>query len=66
MIQRFKIKSDFIKNILELATGTSIAQFIPILISPILTRIYTPEDFGLFALFIAITVMFGSIANGKY
>ena len=66
MIQRFKIKSDFIKNILALATGTSIAQFIPILISPILTRIYTPEDFGLFALFIAVTVIFGSIANGKY
>jgi len=47
-------------------TGTTIAQAIPIAISPILTRIYTPEDFGLFALFIAITSIFGSIANGRY
>jgi len=27
-------------------TGTTIAQAIPIAISPILTRIYTPEDFS--------------------
>lgn len=47
-------------------TGTTIAQAIPIAISPILTRIYTPEDFGLFALFIAIASIFGSIANGRY
>lgn len=47
-------------------TGTTIAQAIPIAISPILTRIYTPEDFGVFALFIAITAIFGSIANGRY
>jgi O-antigen/teichoic acid export membrane protein len=47
-------------------TGTTIAQAIPIAISPILTRIYTPEDFGIFALFLAITSIFGSIANGRY
>jgi O-antigen/teichoic acid export membrane protein len=47
-------------------TGTTIAQAIPIAISPILTRIYTPKDFGVFALFIAIASIFGSIANGRY
>ena len=47
-------------------TGTTIAQVIPIAISPILTRIYTPEDFGVLALFVAITSIFGSIANGRY
>ena len=47
-------------------TGTTIAQAIPLAISPILTRIYTPEDFGVFALFIAIFSIFASIANGRY
>lgn len=47
-------------------TGTTIAQAIPIVISPILTRIYTPEDFGVLALFVAVTAIFGSIANGRY
>jgi len=47
-------------------TGTTIAQAIPIAISPILTRIYTPEDFGVFALFIAITGLFSVVASGRY
>jgi len=66
MIQRLKPKSEFSKNVLTLMTGTTIAQAIPIAISPILTRIYTPEDFGVLALFVAITSIFGSIANGRY
>lgn len=61
-----KPKSQFSRNVLTLMTGTAIAQAIPIAISPILTRIYTPQDFGVFALFFAITAIFGSIANGRY
>lgn len=44
MINKLKIKSEFGKNILTLMTGTTLAQAIPIAISPILTRIYAPED----------------------
>ena len=66
MIQRHKPLSEFNRNVLTLMTGTTIAQAIPIAISPILTRIYTPEDFGVLALFVAITSIFGSIANGRY
>ncbi len=66
MINKVKVKSEFNRNILTLMTGTTIAQAIPISISPILTRIYTPEDFGLFAIFVAISAILGSIVNGKY
>jgi len=66
MINKLKPKSEFSKNVLTLMTGTTIAQVIPIAISPILTRLYTPEDFGVLALFVAITSIFGSIANGRY
>lgn len=48
-------RNSFIKNVATLVAGTSIAQLIPILISPILTRIYSPEDFGLYAILIAIS-----------
>lgn len=66
MINKLKPKSEFSRNVLTLMTGTTIAQAIPIAISPILTRIYTPEDFGIFALFLAIASIFGSIVNGRY
>jgi len=47
-------------------TGTTIAQAVPIAISPILTRIYSPEDFGLLALFLAVFSILSMIATGRY
>ena len=66
MINRLKPKSEFSRNVLTLMTGTTIAQAIPIAITPILTRLYTPEDFGILALFVAVTAILGSIASGRY
>lgn len=66
MLKKLKPKSEFSRNVLTLMTGTTIAQAIPIAISPILTRIYTPQDFGVFALFISIVAIFSSIASGRY
>lgn len=60
------MKNDFNRNVLTLMTGTTIAQAIPIAISPILTRLYSPEDFGILAIFVAITAILGSIANARY
>lgn len=66
MINRILPKSNFTKNIITLITGTTIAQALPIIASPILTRIYDPSDFGVFALFIAITTILASITNARY
>ena len=66
MIQRLKPKSEFSRNVLTLMTGTTIAQAIPIAISPILTRIYSPEDFGMLALFLALFSILSTIATGRY
>jgi O-antigen/teichoic acid export membrane protein len=66
MLNKLKPKSEFSRNVLTLMTGTTIAQAIPIAISPILTRIYTPEDFGVFALYMSIVGFFAIIINGKY
>jgi dTDP-4-amino-4,6-dideoxygalactose transaminase/O-antigen/teichoic acid export membrane protein len=66
MTNRLKLKSEFARNVLTLMTGTTIAQAISMAISPIIRRLYTPEDFGVVALFAAITYIFESIANGRY
>lgn len=66
MIKKIIPKSDFSRNVLTLMTGTSIAQAIPIAISPILTRIYTPDDFGIFALYMSIASIIAVIATGRY
>lgn len=65
-IKRVLPKGEFNRNVLTLMTGTAIAQVIPIAITPILTRIYSPEQFGVFALFIAITSCLSIVATGRY
>ena len=61
-----KRQSEFTRSVVTLMTGTTIAQAIPVAISPVLTRIYGPEDFGVLAIFVALTAIFGSIANARY
>lgn len=59
-------KSEFSRNILTIFTGASISQVLPLVIAPILTRLYTPEEFGSFALYTAIAAISGVIAAGRY
>ncbi len=66
MLNNLKPKSEFSRNVLTLMTGTTIAQAIPIAISPILTRIYTPEDFGVFALYMSVASLLSTLATGRY
>ena len=47
-------KDSLYKNISILISGTVIAQVIPIAIQPFLKRIFTPEDFGIFDIYLRI------------
>jgi O-antigen/teichoic acid export membrane protein len=62
----FNIKTDFARNVLTLMTGTSIALVIPTAITPILTRLYTPEDFGLFGIVVALSAILSIISTMKF
>jgi len=69
MINRFKEKfqrSTFLRNTSVLLAGTIIAGIIPTLIKPVLTRIYTPEDIGLYFLYFSLVGIFTSIAGMRY
>jgi O-antigen/teichoic acid export membrane protein len=69
MFNRFKDKfqrSTFLQNTSVLLGGTVIASIIPAIIQPILTRIYTPEDIGLFNLYFYLVGIFTSIAGMRY
>lgn len=49
--------SYFVRDVLMLSGGTGVAQLIALAVLPLLTRIYSPEDFGILTLFISITTM---------
>jgi O-antigen/teichoic acid export membrane protein len=58
-------KNDF-KSILMLSGGTIVSQIIAFIAQPIATRIYSPEDFGVMAMVLAVFTMFSPIMNGHY
>jgi O-antigen/teichoic acid export membrane protein len=64
-INRLK-DSPFVGNVTAMMTGTAVAQFVPVLISPILTRIFTPEDFGILTIFLSYSMIVSTIISGKY
>ncbi|MCD4704788.1 oligosaccharide flippase family protein [bacterium] len=66
LLKRKIFKSDFSKGVLTLVSGTALAQLIPFLIMPLLSRLYTPDDFGVFGLFMAISSLIAVIATGRY
>lgn len=69
MLQRIRNyinKSEFVKNSLTLLTGTSAAQIIPLIIAPVLSRIYSPGDFGVLALYMSLASIVAVFATGRY
>jgi len=58
--------SAYKKNVLTMIIGRVLGQVIPILLTPLLTRIYSPEEFGVFAVYITIVTILAMISNGRY
>ena len=59
-------RGEFLKNVSTLISGATFVQIVAILIYFILSRIYTPEDFGVFGLYLSIVSITGIISTGKY
>ena len=47
--------SNFISNVLKLVSGSVTAQILGILLVPLITRIYSPDDLGIFQIFLSIS-----------
>ena len=54
------------RSVLTLVTGTVIAQTITIAASPVLSRLYSPEEFGYFAVIASIVGVLAIAASGRY
>ncbi len=65
IINRIK-RSQVIKNMMTLSLGTIISQIIPIILSPVLARIYSPDDFGLWGIFSSTALICSIFMTGRY
>lgn len=60
------LRESFIKKVTIVAGGTALGHIIGVLASPILTRLFTPEEFGVFSVFSSLGGMLASFACLAY
>ena len=58
--------SRFITNVLKLVSGSVIAQGLGILLVPIITRLYSPGDYGAFQVFLSISSILAVLSCLSY
>ncbi len=59
-------QNSFFRNVFVVAGGTVVGQGIVVLSSPILTRLYTPDDIGKFTLYTSLFSIFLSIISLRF
>ena len=54
------------RQVLTLMSGTMVAQLVSFAFAPILTRVYSPSEFGTLGAYVAIVAIFSVVASLKY
>jgi O-antigen/teichoic acid export membrane protein len=60
------LKNNFLKDVTTLFSGSAITQLIGFLFLPFLTRLFLPEEFGVFYLFLTTASIISMITTGGY
>lgn len=60
-----KRSSSFLRNVLTLGSGTAVAHLLLFLVTPLLTRLYAPNDWGTYAVFLSVASVFMALSSGK-
>lgn len=64
--EKFLPEKNYLKNFTTLISGAVIGQIITFLLAPILARLYSPNEFGVFALYSATIAILSIICCARY
>ena len=60
------LKSEILRSVSVLITGTVVAQLLSILLRPILSRLFSPESFGIFSVYSSLVGIIMILSSLKY
>jgi O-antigen/teichoic acid export membrane protein len=66
VLRRLLPKNAFARGVSVLVGGTAGAQILLVLAAPLLTRLYTPENFGLLAVYASLLALIGVVSSLRY
>jgi len=59
-------ESTFFQNMVTLMSGTVVAQALPMIFAPIMTRLFSPADYGVLGVYMALTGMLNVLVTSQY
>jgi len=65
-VRSLRLADGFVRNVFVLMSGTTVAMIIPVAASPLMTRLYSPYEFGIFALYVSIVTIISVPISGNY
>ncbi|TCK19471.1 O-antigen/teichoic acid export membrane protein [Thiogranum longum] len=63
LIQRYR---GFFKDAIGLIGSTTLAKIIGLALVPVVTRLFTPDDFGVMAIVLSLGLLFGNVGTLRY
>jgi len=66
MIKALHLRSEVVKNIMLLTSGTALSQIVAYILTPIITRLYSPAESAELGLYIRIVSAGAAIATARY
>ncbi len=61
-----KLNNDFVKSVTTLVTGTVLSQLFVFALSPIISRIYTPDETAYFSIYTRIVLFVSTLATARF
>jgi len=65
-LRRMLASRPFLKDVSIMLTGSAGGQAVSLLLSPLLTRLYSPQEFGILSVYSAITAILMVVASLRY
>lgn len=65
-LQRIRTKDSFARNVFTIFSGNSVVLISQLLLTPLIARIYGPEVYGIYGLFLALVVNMAAFADLGY
>lgn len=65
-LQSLRLVDGFVRNVFVLMSGATVAMIVPVIAAPILTRLYSPADYGILALYVSIVTVVSAPITANY
>lgn len=60
------LSTPLVKNTLKLSTSSLLLMFLPLIVTPILSRLYTPQDYGIWGVFSGVLYIVNAVIFFSY